>query len=40
MAGWVVILASLAYLCALFAIAHFGDTAGRAFIRGRGRTAI
>ena len=40
MAGWVVILAALAYLCALFAIAHFGDTAGRSFIRGRGRTAI
>ena len=40
MAGWVVILAGLAYLCALFAIAHFGDTAGRSFIRGRGRTAI
>ena len=40
MAGWVVILAALAYLCALFAIAHFGDTAGRHFIRGRGRTLI
>jgi Na+/proline symporter/signal transduction histidine kinase len=40
MAGWVVILAGLAYLCALFAIAHFGDTVGRSFIRGRGRTAI
>lgn len=40
MAGWVVILVGLAYLCALFAIAHFGDTVGRSFIRGRGRTAI
>ena len=40
MAGWVVILSALAYLCALFAVAHFGDTLGRSFIRGRGRTAI
>ena len=40
MAGWVVILTALAYLSALFAVAHFGDTAGRSFIRGRGRAAI
>ena len=39
-AGWVAVLAALAYLSALFAIAHWGDTAGRRFIAGRGRRAI
>jgi Na+/proline symporter/signal transduction histidine kinase/CheY-like chemotaxis protein len=38
--GWAFILAVLVYLCALFTIAHYGDTRGRAFVRTRARTAI
>ena len=39
-AAWVAILTALAYLCALFAIAHYGDTAGRRFVGERGRATI
>lgn len=39
-ATWVAILTALAYLCALFAIAHYGDTAGRRFVDKRGRATI
>ena len=40
LAGWAVILSTMAYLCALFAIAHFGDTWGQRFVGNRGRGAI
>ncbi len=40
MAGWTVVLAALFYLCLLFAVAHYGDTAGRDLLRGRGRSTI
>ena len=39
-ATWVVLLSALLYLCALFALAHFGDTYGQKLVRGRGRTLI
>ncbi|MGF3022277.1 NahK/ErcS family hybrid sensor histidine kinase/response regulator [Methylobacterium aquaticum] len=32
-AGWTVVLAALVYLCALFAVAHWGDVAGRTLMR-------
>jgi Na+/proline symporter/signal transduction histidine kinase len=38
--GWVAILTALGYLCALFGIAHFGDTTGRRFVGERARPAI
>ena len=38
--AWSVVLAALAYLCALFAIAHIADTSGRRLITGRARTTI
>jgi Na+/proline symporter/signal transduction histidine kinase len=40
LAGWAVVLAALAYLCGLFAVAHYGDTAGRSWMAGRVRTTI
>ncbi len=40
MAGWTVVLAALVYLCLLFAVAHYGDTSGRALMRGRARATI
>ncbi len=39
-AGWAVILTALLYLCALFAVAHFGDTRGRRFVVESARPAI
>jgi len=39
-AGWVVILAALVYLSALFAIAHFGDLYGERLHVGRARSSI
>ena len=33
--GWAAALAVLAYVCALFAVAHFGDTRGQRFMQGR-----
>jgi Na+/proline symporter/signal transduction histidine kinase len=38
--GWVVVLASLAYLTALFAVAHLGDSRGRAWLSGPARPLI
>ncbi|MCP8940008.1 hybrid sensor histidine kinase/response regulator [Alsobacter sp. SYSU M60028] len=40
LAGWSVVLAALAYLCALFAVAHYGDTAGRRWMAGPARATI
>ena len=34
------ILAALVYLCLLFAVAHWGDTAGRRVMRRRGRSTV
>ena len=39
-AGWVVGLSALIYGCALFGVAHFGDTTGRRLIGPRARTTI
>jgi Na+/proline symporter/signal transduction histidine kinase/CheY-like chemotaxis protein len=38
--GWVVVLTALVYLCGLFAVAHYGDTAGRRWMAGRARATI
>ena len=38
--AWSVVLTALAYLCALFAIAHLADTSGRRLMSGRARTTI
>ena len=38
--SWAVILTALVYLCLLFAIAHWGDLAGRRVMRRRGRATI
>jgi len=38
--AWSVIMVALAYLCALFAIAHAADTAGRRLVSGRARATI
>src|SRR6476620_4944616 len=40
LAGWSVVLAALAYLCALFAVAHYGDTVGRRWMAGPSRATI
>ena len=32
--AWAAVLATLAYICALFAVAHYGDTIGKRFVRG------
>ncbi|GAC1327915.1 MAG: PAS domain-containing hybrid sensor histidine kinase/response regulator [Beijerinckiaceae bacterium] len=39
-AGWAAILATLVYICALFAIAHYGDTSGSRFLAGRIRPTV
>lgn len=38
--GWAVILVALLYLCALFAVAHYGDRSGRALMGGPARATI
>jgi len=40
LASWSVVLAALIYLCTLFAVAHYGDTAGRRWMAGPGRPTI
>ncbi len=37
---WAAVLATLAYICALFAVAHYGDTIGRRFVRGPAQTLV
>ncbi len=39
-AGWAVVLCALLYLCALFAVAHYGDKAGGRVIIGPARPTI
>ena len=39
-AGWAAVLTALIYVCALFAIAHYGETQGRRIIAGRARPLI
>ena len=39
-AGWAAVLTALIYLCALFAVAHFGETQGRRIIAGPARPLI
>ena len=39
-ADWVVVLTAFATICGLFALAHYGDTAGRRFVDGRARPWI
>ncbi|HRJ68219.1 MAG TPA: PAS domain-containing hybrid sensor histidine kinase/response regulator [Beijerinckiaceae bacterium] len=38
--GWLIVLSGLFYLCILFAVAHFGDTAGSRILAGRLRPVI
>lgn len=38
--GWLIVLTGLFYLCILFAVAHFGDTAGSRILAGRLRPVI
>ena len=38
--GWAAVLTVLVDLCALFALAHYGDTAGRRWFAGRARPYI
>ena len=40
MTGWMAVLATLVYICGLFAVAHYGDTAGRRFLAGRVRPIV
>jgi Na+/proline symporter/signal transduction histidine kinase len=40
MTGWMAVLATLVYICGLFAVAHYGDTTGRRFLAGRVRPII
>ncbi|HEY8566165.1 MAG TPA: hybrid sensor histidine kinase/response regulator [Beijerinckiaceae bacterium] len=40
LASWAVVLSALAYLCLLFAIAHWADTSGRGLMQGRARSTI
>lgn len=40
MAGWMVVLIALLYLCGLFAVAHAGDTFGKRLIGGNARASI
>lgn len=40
MAGWIVVVVALVYLCGLFAVAHLGDTFGKRLIGGRARASI
>ena len=39
-AGWAVFFSALVYLCLLFAVAHWGDNAGRRFVQGPARSTI
>ena len=39
-AGWAAVLATLAYICALFAVAHYGDTIGKRFVRGPAQALV
>ena len=39
-AGWAVVLSALVYLCLLFAIAHWGDYAGRRILHGSTRSTV
>ncbi len=39
-ASWGVLIAAVLYLCMLFAVAHYGDTKGQRWVRGRARTVI
>lgn len=39
-AGWAVVLAALVYLCFLFAVAHWGDFAGRRIMQGQVRATV
>ena len=38
--AWAAVLATLAYICALFAVAHYGDTIGKRFVRGPAQTLV
>ncbi len=40
MAGWIVVVVALVYLCGLFAVAHLGDTFGKRLIGGGARASI
>jgi Na+/proline symporter/signal transduction histidine kinase/CheY-like chemotaxis protein len=40
MTGWMAVLATLVYICGLFAVAHYGDTTGRQFLAGRVRPIV
>src|SRR4051794_41979795 len=40
MTGWMAVLATLVYICGLFAVAHYGDTTGRRFLAGRVRPVV
>jgi Na+/proline symporter/signal transduction histidine kinase/CheY-like chemotaxis protein len=40
MTGWMAVLATLVYICGLFAVAHYGDTSGRRFLAGRARPIV
>ncbi len=40
MAGWAAVLTTLAYISALFGVAHYGDTLGRRFVRGPLQTTV
>ncbi|MFC0219139.1 NahK/ErcS family hybrid sensor histidine kinase/response regulator [Pseudochelatococcus lubricantis] len=40
MAGWLVVLVALVYLCGLFAVAHMGDTFGKRMMGGSARASI
>src|SRR5436305_2463929 len=40
MTGWMAVLATLVYICGLFAVAHYGDTTGRRFLAGRVRPLV
>ena len=39
-AGWAAVLTALTYLCALFAVAHFGEHQGRRIVSGSARPLI
>ena len=39
-ASWAVVLSALVYLCLLFAVAYWGDNAGRRFVQGPARSTI
>jgi len=39
-AGWVALMTALIYLCALFAVAHFGENRGSRILSGAARPLI